>query len=245
MLKVIKTLFFRIYSQSKFLINAPERKRRQLSHVWLSGNGLEIGALHNPLMTCKNVKVTYIDRMTVDELREQYPELSNRQLSPVDIVENGELLTSVKSKSQDFVIANQIVEHTENPLLAIENWVRVLKKGGVLYLSVPNKEKTFDIDRPITSTSHILRDYEEGPASSKRQHFKEWVSLVIKETSENTNIEVDRLIAMNYSIHYHVWDPSAFLDFINFCIIERSYPICIETSVIIGAEIIVILKKTS
>jgi SAM-dependent methyltransferase len=197
------------------------RKRKRLAYRYLSGSGLEIGALHNPLRVPPRARVTYVDRMTEPELRLHYPELSDKQLVPVHVVDDG-----------------------ENPLLALQNWTRVLKKGGVLYLAVPNKQKTFDLDRPVTTISHVVRDYEEGPHVSRQRHFAEWVVLVNKRYPDKAQAEVDRLIKMNYSIHYHVWDPPAFLDLLRFCREERAYPLHVERSVIVGNEVIVILRKT-
>ena len=58
--------------------------------------------------------------------------------------------------------------------------------------------------------------------------------------------EVSRLMKMNYSIHYHVWDPPSFLDLLRFCRKELAYPLLIERSVVIGFgyEIVVILRKS-
>lgn len=38
----------------------------------------------------------------------------------------------------DIVVSNDVIEHLENPRLAIENMCKVLKKGGILYISTPN-----------------------------------------------------------------------------------------------------------
>lgn len=232
-----------IYSITKYFTGRSARKRRLLAATYLAGYGLEIGALHNPLEVPPQAHVTYVDRMTEKCLRQHYPELSNELLVPVHIVDNGETLASIKNDSMDFVISNHMIEHSENPLLALQNWIRVLRKKGILYLAVPNKNKTFDIDRPVSTLRHIIRDYEEGPAVSRPQHFEEWVIFVNKTEADHVNGEVERLTKMNYSIHYHVWDPSAFLDLLRFCREERAYPFDIERSIVNCNEIIVILRK--
>ena len=38
----------------------------------------------------------------------------------------------------DIVICNDVIEHTQNPRIVLENVKRVLKRGGVLYLNTPN-----------------------------------------------------------------------------------------------------------
>ena len=38
----------------------------------------------------------------------------------------------------DIVICNDVLEHLENPAVALKNIKRVLKKGGILYINTPN-----------------------------------------------------------------------------------------------------------
>lgn len=38
----------------------------------------------------------------------------------------------------DVVLLNDIIEHLENPALALDNTSKVLKKGGILYITTPN-----------------------------------------------------------------------------------------------------------
>jgi hypothetical protein len=121
-----------------------------IAHNFLHGQGIEIGALHNPLRLPPAAKVQYVDRMSVAQLRQHYPELAALELVEADILDDGERLGCVPDMSQDFVIANHFLEHCENPLLALHNLLRVLKVEGVLYLTVPDKRYTFDSSRPVT-----------------------------------------------------------------------------------------------
>jgi SAM-dependent methyltransferase len=148
--------------------------------MYLRGEGIKIGALHNPLLLPQSAKIKYVDRMSLPDLRKQYPELGSKELVDVDILDDGELLATIKDSTQDFVIANQFLEHCQNPIGAIRNMLRVLKEGGVLYLSIPDKRYSFDADRPVTSIEHLLKDYQEGPEWSKKQHFEEWIRYIDK-----------------------------------------------------------------
>lgn len=38
----------------------------------------------------------------------------------------------------DIILFNDVIEHLENPKVALENICRVLKKGGILYITTPN-----------------------------------------------------------------------------------------------------------
>src|SRR5262245_25377283 len=54
--------------------------RRAVAAAFLRGHGIEIGALHQPLMLPPGANVTYVDRMTTAELRGHYPELADLAL---------------------------------------------------------------------------------------------------------------------------------------------------------------------
>ena len=97
----------------------------------------------------------YVDRMPVTLLRRHYPELDELPLVEIDDVgDDGERLQTIEAQSQDFVIANHLLEHTEDPISTIRNWLRVLRPGGVIYMAVPDKRHTFDMtaSRPRSST---------------------------------------------------------------------------------------------
>ncbi len=160
--------------------------RHEIAVGYLTGTGLEIGALHNPLSVPADVTVRYVDRLTLEELRRHYPELDRTSIAAPDIIDNGEILASLPDASFDFVIANHMIEHSQDPITALKNWLRVIKPGGIVYLAVPDKRYTFDKDRPITSIDHLMRDYRDGGQRSKKDHFDEWVKLVYKIPKEKS-----------------------------------------------------------
>src|SRR6185503_1848952 len=80
--------------------------RELIAETYISGLGIEIGALHNPLKLPAGATARYVDRLSVPELREQYPELASQELVNVDILADGELLETIPDSTQDFVVAN-------------------------------------------------------------------------------------------------------------------------------------------
>lgn len=182
-----------------------------MSARYLSGRGIEIGALHSPLWVTPRATVTYVDRMDVDGLRRHYPELAGSELCRVDAIDDGERLLGFPDGTLDFIIANHMLEHCENPLGAMRNHLARLRPGGVLYYAVPDKRFTFDADRPLTDFDHLVRDDREGPAWSRRSHFLEWSRFVDKATDDaGAEARARHLMEMNYSIHFHVWDEERF-----------------------------------
>jgi SAM-dependent methyltransferase len=150
--------------------------RRRIADTYLHGEGIEIGALYAPLQT--SAKVRYVDRMPVEQLRVQYPELADTELTPVDCIDDGERLTTFANESLDFIIANHMLEHCENPLGTMRVHLERVRRGGILYYAVPDKRHSFDIDRPITTFEHLIDDDKDGGESSRVAHYMEWARLV-------------------------------------------------------------------
>jgi predicted SAM-dependent methyltransferase len=188
---------------------------------WLSGSGIEIGALHNPLVVPEGASVRYVDRLREDQLREHYPELGEAQFAPVSIIGDAEHLDSLQDCSVDFVIANHLVEHLENTLQGMREMHRVLRPGGILYLALPDPRATFDRERPLTSVDHVVDEFRRGPAANRRRHYEEWVDLVeplldgwehlLSGEQLTRQGRLRMLMDMDYSIHFHVWRPETFV----------------------------------
>ncbi len=201
-----------IYNVRRFLSPIAILDRRLIAYRFLRGEGIEIGALHLPLKVPRSAKVKYVDRLTVSELRKQYPELSDVPLVEPDILDDGTRLDRVADASQDFVIANHLIEHAPDPLGAIDNMLRVLKKNGRLFLAIPDKRFSFDVDRPVTPLQHLIKDHEEGPEWSRKDHYEEWVRFVDKQEGAEGEKQVLELMKMDYSIHFHVWSSIEMLE---------------------------------
>ncbi len=184
--------------------------RAGLSRQYLKGCGIEVGALHSPLWVPPDATVRYVDRLSVPDLRRHYPELGRLPLVKVDIVDNGETLDSIEESSQDFLIANHFLEHTEDPIGTLKRHIGVLKAGGVLYLAVPDKRWTFDVKRPETTLAHLIEDHTRGASASYDSHVREYAELVDGLTGEDLDARVKFIKDTRYSIHFHVWTDQSF-----------------------------------
>jgi SAM-dependent methyltransferase len=200
-------------------VNPAETQKRKRMARWLSGSGIEIGALHNPLSIPPGADVRYVDRFREGQLREHYPELAELPLVPVSLVGDAQDLSTLPDDSVDFVIANHLFEHLDNPIRGLEEMVRVLRPGGVLYLALPEPRATFDSRRELTSVKHVVRDYRRGPKHSRKAHFIEWVEQVEMVVHggqvKDVGARARELSEKDYSIHYHVWRPDTFIDFLS------------------------------
>ncbi len=216
--------------------------RRLLARKYLCGTGIEVGALHHPLPVPASARVRYVDRLSVDELRRQYPDLAAEPLVPVDIVTDGETLAGLADGSQGFVIANHFLEHCEDPIGALKNFVRVLRPGGVAYVAVPDKRFTFDRDRPLTPLVHLIADHRDGPAASRRAHFEEYARFVLDQrTDAAVTTMADHLMERNHSIHFHVWSQREVMELLVW--LQATEPFDAEIVCKNETEVICILRK--
>ncbi len=231
------------------------RRRCLARHLY--GDGIEIGALHNPLdiSGLRVTRVRYVDRYDVAGLREQYPSLADLPLVPVDIVDDGEVLSTIPDCSLDFIIANHMIEHTSDPIGTLRRWLAKLRPGGVIYFAMPDKRVGWDEHRPVTPIAHLVADYQSDSAARKlrdRAHFVEWYDLVNREivdsddeivdqpdcstasAEEQRLAAIDHLIAIDYSIHYHVFTYHTFLALLKylnevlhfpFAVVEAAAPV--------------------
>ena len=177
----------------------------------LAGRGLEIGPLHRPMVRHDGMQVEYIDRCTVAELREHYPELNDLPLVEPDLIGNAETMEGVPDADYDFLISAHVIEHTKNPISSLEQWCRVVRPGGLIYLIVPDKRITFDVKRVRTTLAHMVLDYVRPSAERDYEHYLDYAVHVHDKQGAAAVEEADRLRETDYSIHFHVFLPSDIL----------------------------------
>jgi SAM-dependent methyltransferase len=228
----------------------PGNPRDRLARQFIRGQGLEIGALYNPLFVPPGVRVTYVDRFPLADLRAQlqaHPHLRDRPLAPVDLLADGETLPGIAPASQAFLIANHFLEHVQDPIGTLRRQLEILRPGGVLFLAVPDKRLTFDRRRPVTPLEHLFRDHFEGPAWSFRGHLREWAELVEGFAGQAVDRRADILAAEGSpSIHYHVWTQAALSEFLEAIRRELALPFDLEAltpNPPLGESIVVLRKN--
>ena len=220
------------------------RARKELSARFLRGAGLEIGALQRRLEVPADCSVTYVDRMPLTGLRAHYPELHDQPVQEPDLIDDGETLATVGNGTQDFVIANHFLEHCENPIQTIVNLTRVLKEGGIVYMAVPDKRFTFDIDRPITPYLVLAETYRQGRRRDREELYAEWAARVQHASPPDVSAVARKLLDEKYSIHFNVWALPDLLEFLARSKADFGLPFTLEWVVCSDNEVILILMKT-
>lgn len=84
-----------------------------------------------------------------------------RQISEADIVASGDKLSMFADNSLDYVLARHNLEHYDNPIKTLKEWKRVLKKGGILGVVLPDSDSldTMRLD-PTHKYPFTKRNYQ-------------------------------------------------------------------------------------
>lgn len=215
--------------------------REDVAARYVRGAGIEIGALDFPLRVPSGVAVRYVDHLDEAGLRRTYASTlrAGRPLVVPDIVDDGCLLSSIRDESQDFVIANHMLEHAEDPIAALQHQLRVLRGSGILFLTLPDARATFDAPRKRTTVEHLLRDHHHGPDVSRREHYEECARLIEGHTDATVTARIAEMEAERLRPHFHVWEPTTFAAFLG----ALDLPFSLELLQSSDGEFVAVLRK--
>jgi predicted SAM-dependent methyltransferase len=215
--------------------------REDLARRYVRGDGIEIGPLQHPLRLPPGARVRYVDVMSREQLLATHPSAvygDPRWVVEPDVIDDCERLGTFADGSLDFVIANHVLEHTEDPIGALENLVRVLRPTGVLFLALPDARYTFDAWRERTTIEHLLRDHNQGPEGSRFEHYREWahIDCLPEEKIPERVAELAREAARH---HFHVWELDGFLELLR----ALDLPVSLELAQAHLDAFVVILRR--
>jgi predicted SAM-dependent methyltransferase len=219
--------------------------REDLARRYLTGSGIEIGALTFPLRVPPRVKVRYVDYLPRQDLvRINQGWLGFHGIDPgaipkVDVVDDAGRLAKFPDESVDFVVANHVLEHTEDPIDALAHMLRVIRVGGILFVAVPDARHTYDAPRSRTTIEHVLRDHRDGPHTSRQGHYEEWARILEGKPEGLVAERTAEFAREDARLHFHVWELEGFLTLL--AAIEL--PCELELAQVNGFEFEVILRK--
>jgi len=121
------------------------------------------------------------------------------------------LTSKINERTYDFVISSNCLEHSANPLKAVEEMRKVLKTGGILFLILPKKEANFDHNRQVTPYRHLYDDYKTNRGEDDLSHLEEIVAvhdLAMDPPAGNKEQFRARSLKNfeNRGLHQHVFD---------------------------------------
>jgi SAM-dependent methyltransferase len=208
---------------------------------YCQGQGLEIGASDCPY-TFPSFKVDYADFF--DESRKHY--LGKDGFFALKAPKCA--LDGVGTEKYDFVYASHVLEHTLNPLMTVEEWLRVLRPGGILYIAIPNKEKMYDKSRSTTPVEVLKYRYDFNMWSVDPAHVRSMVGDTDGlpdypgKTDPGFDAFCEHVLAQpNGSHHYFTFDPKSSLDFASVC--EELFSMELLSYQLIRHEIHMVMRK--
>lgn len=122
-------------------------------------------------------------------------------------------LSMIPSGKYDFVVSCNNLEHIANPLKAMNEWIRVTKSDGLVFLVLPNKRINFDYRRSVTSFDHLLSDYSSDMKEDDMTHIDEILkthNLILDPLAGSLEKFRERALKNyeNRALHHHVFDLS-------------------------------------
>jgi len=97
----------------------------------------------------------------------------------------------------DVVICNDVIEHLEQPIVALQNIKRVLKKGGILYLSTPNLTS---LRKKLFARADIREHHISMMASNELKGLLENLGFTILSQYTYTGIPFLFLIKIGFNL---------------------------------------------
>ena len=199
-----------------------ESEFRFKGYELLKGQGIEIGALNQAARIPSDCSVKYCDANSREEIISFFPELKIEDLVSVDYLcdLDREGLYLFDNNLFDFVIFNHVIEHVANPIKAVKEIFRIAKNEGLLVISAPDKDYTFDKQRALTPFEHILDDFENDADEASDEHYVDFLKAVHPEVFELSQEKIRERI--NFvklrREHVHVWDSATFKNFLSRCL---------------------------
>jgi SAM-dependent methyltransferase len=212
----------KISTAISYLLHSKKRKLISLAIKFRSKTGLEVGG-PSSFFSLRSYFPIYLFADRVDGVN-----FSNKTLWEGSIAEGENFsyyqnkkgyqyiceatdLSVIMSSKYDFLLSCHCLEHTANPLKALKEWNRVLRKDGYIILVLPDKNFTFDELRPVTKFEHLREDLEKETDEQDETHFVEIIKLhkIEKDDGVQTKEQLIDRTNNNYTnrcVHHHVFD---------------------------------------
>lgn len=150
-------------------------------------------------------------------------------------------LAQIDNENYDFVISSHCLEHVANPMKAINEWLRVIKKNGLLLIILPYKSYCFDHKRPFTEYAHLLEDYNSGITEKDLTHLEEILEFhdLNMDKPAGTLQEFKARSLNNYenrALHHHVFELETLVQLFQFFKLEIILTHQDENLIILGRK---------
>lgn len=197
-----------------------------LSMRWLRGDGLEVGAGSRPTPLYGNARVSLSD---CDDSHT----FGGERVDIAGSIDNPDSWQD-KKDNYDFVVASHVLEHVDGLLLAIENFLKITRNDGIIYITLPDIAFLHDKHwMPFYAFEHHICEYN-NPRENLELHDKAYIDY-FKQSQKHSDdyqdktkksmhaIIMDKCIdsirngyipeAYRFLYHKHNYDFNGWLDF--------------------------------
>lgn len=158
------------------------------------------------------------------------------------IINDSVNISLVKNSEYDFCFSSHCLEHIANPLKAVSEWLRIIKKNGHVIIIVPEKSMCFDHKRNVSSFSTLLSQYQKNVGEDDLSTLPEILAkhdLAMDppagDLGQFTKRSLDNF--NNRCLHHYVYSPELLMEICNYFECEFIYT---ETQ---GLNIWFVMKK--
>lgn len=200
-------------------------KESALAHKYLDGlNGVEIGASTQNSFGLEKTPGAYAN-IDFEADQGQKWQANSFEVTKVNFVASGDNLP-FKDNSLDYIISSHVIEHFFDPIAALEEWYRVIKDNGYIFIIVPHKERTFDKNKKTTTLKELILRHNKDIKIQSYVHMtdKEKERSLFVTQGASSSDEPHLLIENNTSIpngwerfkkddhhHWSIWTTEEFL----------------------------------
>ena len=117
---------------------------------------------------------------------------------------DAQYLIGINDKSFDCIVSSHCMEHLNDPEIALQNWSRVLKEGGYVYILVP-----------LYSAYEKFRDFRFGSSHPSRfnpDHKTSWDIISVDKPMNHDHYDYKRIVQMGKDAGLHLVDLRMELD---------------------------------
>lgn len=206
--------------------------RRTIAALYISGNGVEVGAGSRPFPIPPAANCYYGDVRSQEDLVQYFGTSEVSLTGTID----AQTMAGIPEDSLDFVISAHVIEHLYDPLGAIAASIERLRVNGNFLLVVPEMSETWDRRRPPTTLAHIKGDWLDGGLGTKLQAYVEHVRYVHPEITGQVipELEVEReacvIMAAGMDVHVHAWRMQDFRELLDYAASPLGFRITASTS---------------